>query len=591
MKQRFLLILMLSAAGIGLASWGWQRAIFGQDAVNRTYDSPAGQFTLPTVEGTAGTLDTDYKLAQLAFGFPSNVIQIGDLAGDTGNGFSDRYNFENLNVFNLTQAASNVGDRDTLDPANAVLVGGRLINPGFRFVHIGEQPFVWRVGAASDNQQAQEVTVFPSVDHLFDPEIPGYGPNAPNPPTGGFGNIVLEAAEFTVWGTNDAAEAQVAAMTKGYFGTNGTGVLPANGKWFRATLTKVFAEGFKDFNGKSPFSSDASGASLQEGDDFASQWQFRDASGNPVAVKYVAIYANRTRDARFFQPDASGKVPGNLARSNEAEIDAVAFKPFGAPPQLASISGRVIFDVNANGKVDAGEPPLANVTVALSGAATAATLTNAQGEFSFTNLQPGNYRLIETNLPTYIDSGAIAGPGNTVVDANIIAATLAAGQNSTDNIFLDTQPPVTDRCVPACFNNPDMWLVNDAARRAAINAAGLGNIFILSLNRPAASEAEILTALDDFGSFKAALNREFVGAQLNAASYPGSIFNRASCFYLGRNVYIQIPGDPRLIDLLNQARTAFANNDTLAIRTLTAYLTNFNNITSTVGILCPFVDP
>src|SRR6185436_6387271 len=169
-----------------------QRAIFGQDAVNRTYDSPAGQFTLPTVEGTAGTLDTDYKLAQLAFGFPSNVIQVGDLAGDTGNGFSDRYNFENLNVFNLTQAASNVGDRDTLDPGNAVLVGGRLINPGFRFVHIGEQPFVWRVGAANDNQQAQEVTVFPSVDHLFDPEIPGYGPNAPNPPTGGFGNIVLE---------------------------------------------------------------------------------------------------------------------------------------------------------------------------------------------------------------------------------------------------------------------------------------------------------------------------------------------------------------------------------------------------------------
>ena len=109
--------------------------------------------------------------------------------------------------------------------------------------------------------------------------------------------------------------------------------------------------------------------------------------------------------------------------------------------------------------------------------------------------------------------------------------------------------------------------------------------------RGAASEAEILEALDGFGSFKAALDREFVAAELNAASYSGSVFNRASCFFLGRNVYVQIPGDPRLIDLLNQARTAFANNNTLAIRTLTAYLTNFNNITSTVGILCPFVDP
>ena len=54
------------------------------------------------------------------------------------------------------------------------------------------------------------------------------------------------------------AEALVAAQTPNYFGRGGTGVAP-NNKWFRATLTKVFAEGFKDYNGLSPFTTRAAG--------------------------------------------------------------------------------------------------------------------------------------------------------------------------------------------------------------------------------------------------------------------------------------------------------------------------------------------
>src|SRR5262249_14642973 len=160
---------------------------------DRTYPSPAGQITLPTVDGTAGTLGTDYQLAAFAFGVPSNVPQVGTLAGDTGNGFNDRYDFENLNAFALGQCASNIGDLDSLDPNNAVLIGGRLVNPGFRFVHIGLQAFVWRAGTDTDSTVAREVIVFPSIDHLFDPEIPGYGPRRANPPPGGIGNALLEA--------------------------------------------------------------------------------------------------------------------------------------------------------------------------------------------------------------------------------------------------------------------------------------------------------------------------------------------------------------------------------------------------------------
>jgi hypothetical protein len=595
LKSRFLLIIGLIAAGLIWVSWRANLPGFGQDAPPRVYTSTVGSFTLPTNEGTAGTLGTTYKLATLEFGVASNVPQVGDLAGDTGNGFNDRYDFENLNAFSIPQAANQIGDLDSLDPNNRVLVGGRFINPGFRFVHIGKQAFIWRVGGDDPNALTQEVTVFPSLDHLFDPEVPGYGPKRANPPAGGFGNIALEATEFTVWGTNDRAEADTAARTPNYFGVGGTGVAP-NGKWFRATLTKVFADGFKDYNGKSPFAigADGSDPSLQEGDDFASQWQFRDSSGAAAAVKFVAVYANRTRDAAFYRADTSGNIPGNLAQSNEAEIDALGYTPFTQGGGTATISGRVINDANGNFKIDADEKPIPGVTIRLTGATNGVslqTVTDSNGAYSFANLAPGGYRVTETNLPGYLDTAVIPGVNNTAIDLNNIGATLAAGANSVENDFLDALPP-PKLCNPACFNSGDMWLLFDASRRAVYDKlGGVSGIFLLSLNRGALSDDEVITALSTWDTAKDRLNAQFVAAQLNAASYPLSVFNRASCFYNGPNAIVKIPGDPRLLDLLAQARAIFGTGTDMQIDTLAIYIELFNNITSTTGIICPFVDP
>lgn len=574
-------------------SWRVAVSTFGQDAPNRTYDSTVGQFTLPTAETTAGQLGDTYKLAKLAFGFPSNVPIVGDLAGDTGNGFSDRYDFENLNAFGLTQAAGEIGDRDSLDPLNGVLIGGMRKNPGFRFVHIGKQAFVWRVGEDTDNVFTREVTVFPSLDHLFDPEIPGYGPNRANPPAGGFGNILLEACEFTVFGTNDRTEAENAARRADYFGIGGTGRLP-NDRWFRATLTKIFAEGYKDFNGKSPFATgpDGSSPSLQEGDDFASQWQFRDANGNPVSVKFVAVYANRTRDEKFFRADPTGKIPGALAQSNEAEIDAVGFAPVLQEP-LARISGRVINDANANGIVDPEEAAIPGVTVSLAGpSGIIQAVTNNIGLYKFEGLMPGKYRLVETNLPGYLDTGVVAGAGNIAFDLNTIDADLSPGEDSTENNFLDALPPENPQCTPACYNSVDMWIIYDGARRAVYDKlGGVGRIFLLSRNRGAFSDDEVLLALMGMFTSQDRLEAQFVAAQLNAASYPLSVFNRATCFFNGPNVYVKIPRNPRLLDLLNQARSVYSGGNTMRIDLLAQQIELFNNITSTMGIFCQYVDP
>jgi hypothetical protein len=257
---------------------------------------------------------------------------------------------------------------------------------------------------------------------------------------------------------------------------------------------------------------------------------------------------------------------------------------------LGSISGRVINDLNGNGRFESGEPPLAGVLVTLSGLASAITLTDSNGAYNFTNLLAGNYLVTETNLVGFFDSGVQPGAGNTATDLNNISVPLAAGQNSTNNLFLDTMP--SDRCVPACFNNADMWLINDKARQRVIESAGgPGAFFILALGRNALSEFEILFALNDFSLGRNALNREFIVTQLNLAAYPGSNFNQASCFYQGPNQILRIPGNPRVFELLNEARQIYNSSNAARIAELAAHLTNINSITSTTGIICPFVDP
>lgn len=206
-------------------------------------------------------------------------------------------------------------------------------------------------------------------------------------------------------------------------------------------------------------------------------------------------------------------------------------------------------------------------------------------------LMPGIYRVTEVNLPNYLDTGVLPGVGNTAIDLNNINAVLEASEDSVENNFLDALPP-TDECTPACFNSVDMWMLFDGARRAVYDAnGGVGSIFILSLNRAAVNDDEVVTALMGMDTAKDRLNAQFVAAQLNALSFPRSVFNRGSCFYLGVNVIIRIPGDPRLLELMAQARMIFGTGTDMEIDQLAVYLEAFNNITSTRGILCPFVDP
>jgi len=370
----------------------------------------------------------------------------------------------------------------------------------------------------------------------------------------------------------------------------GTGTLPANGKWVRGILKYLIADGYKDFNGVSPLGTPPAGStvSLQEGEDFSSQWEFTSP------VKYVAVYANRTRDSKFFIADSTGKIPGNIAQSDEAEIDGVGYIPF-APTSGATISGRVINDANANGRIDVGENGLGGVTVALlNGGSTpiATTLTTQTGEYRFTGLAAGNYRVVQTNLANYIDTGIIPGPGNTSSGFNTILAVLDAGELSENNIFLDGLPPSTTTCVPACYNDAEVWLLYDRLRLQLYSRIGwVGSIFLLSANRGALSDQEIVDALSNMDTPQQKLNGQYVVAQLNTLSYPLSIYNRANCFFNGPNMMVRLPNNPRVIDMMNQARLIYSTGTITQIRQIANQLELVNNITATRGIFCPLADP
>ena len=107
------------------------------------------------------------------------------------------------------------------------------------------------------------------------------------------------------------------------------------------------------------------------------------------------------------------------------------------PIHTYNISGSVYIDANGNGIMDAGEPPLSNVTVGLldaSGNSLSGTITNAAGYYEFSGLVSGNYMVAvwkETNLD---DFNEMLAAYFKLSGDNMVAISLGAA-DSRDNNF------------------------------------------------------------------------------------------------------------------------------------------------------------
>ncbi len=124
------------------------------------------------------------------------------------------------------------------------------------------------------------------------------------------------------------------------------------------------------------------------------------------------------------------------AGNNFGELDA------------ASISGIVYIDANNDGIFQAGETPLAGVTLTLTGtddrggAVSLTTTTDATGLYTFANLRPGSYTVNETQPAGLLDGKDTAGaPGGGTAGNDVITGiTLIPARDSQGNSFGELRP-------------------------------------------------------------------------------------------------------------------------------------------------------
>lgn len=116
----------------------------------------------------------------------------------------------------------------------------------------------------------------------------------------------------------------------------------------------------------------------------------------------------------------------------------------------SSLAGFAYIDANNNGLKESTEQPLPNVTITLTGtdsfgaAVSRTATTGTDGSYKFESLNPGNYKLKETqptgqinNLPI-VDGKETAGTqGGTTATNDEISITLAEGTNGTGNNFAE----------------------------------------------------------------------------------------------------------------------------------------------------------
>ena len=146
-------------------------------------------------------------------------------------------------------------------------------------------------------------------------------------------------------------------------------------------------------------------------------------------------------------PTAAATTPSSIGAITLAAGQSGSGNHFGEVPP-ASIAGRVFADANNDGIRQPGEAGIAGQTITLSGTdafgnpVSRTTTTDADGNWRFDNLAPGNYTVTQPNQPAGTQNGrTLAGSaGGTGANppgggSTISAIALSPGASSTDNNF------------------------------------------------------------------------------------------------------------------------------------------------------------
>jgi hypothetical protein len=137
----------------------------------------------------------------------------------------------------------------------------------------------------------------------------------------------------------------------------------------------------------------------------------------------------------------TGRTGGYNLTAGERDVTVDAGIIFNTPAVTASVGDRVWFDTNGNGTQDAGEPGVSGVTVTLynnAGVVVGTTITDAGGNYLFTNVTPGSGYTVGFTPPSgtafTTSTGAVSQVANS--DANTTTGrtggfNVAAGEQVT----------------------------------------------------------------------------------------------------------------------------------------------------------------
>jgi hypothetical protein len=158
--------------------------------------------------------------------------------------------------------------------------------------------------------------------------------------------------------------------------------------------------------------------------------------------------------------------------------------------QLGSISGTVTADTNGD---DIGDSNLSGVTLSLldsnnnpildTNGDAITTTTNASGAYTFSNLKPGTYKVVETDLSGYSsvkdEDSDDTDDANTNTNNNSLTVTLGAGENDTNNNFVDQQNGSISGTVKADTNGDTTGDINLGGVTLSLKNSG-GNVVATS---------------------------------------------------------------------------------------------------------------
>ena len=137
--------------------------------------------------------------------------------------------------------------------------------------------------------------------------------------------------------------------------------------------------------------------------------------------------------------DADGGQHDNTISPIAVNGNAVTGRDFIDTPAPGSLSGKVCNDLNGNGVCENGEPGIDGVTVKLydsnGNPVGAPRPTAGGGLYSFPNLPPDTYTVVETDKPGYQSTGDVYGANDNLLVAAVPPGVAVTGQNFADELI------------------------------------------------------------------------------------------------------------------------------------------------------------